>query len=207
MANGEIKPNPDPSVLTNDAIVGAVKAERDYVDGRVDVIETRLDASDEAVKVLSDNVNRVPTSLQEAIANFGALMKEKFKSIDRRLQAAERMRVEQKQDSKTGLDAALAAQKEAATTQDVNNQKAIDKSERATAEIIKNNQESNKQAIETLTKSVDELKLEVGKISASKEGGQEVVQTNRANVAIGVSVILAVAAIITVVILVATKKP
>src|SRR5665213_1648166 len=134
----ESKPNPDPTQATIDALDKAVAAERDYVDGRVDVIETRLDASDEAVKVLSDNVNRVPTALQEAIGNLSSLMSEKFHSINDKLSAAESLRIEQKGDSKTGLDAALAAQKEAAAAQDVNNQKAIDKSEKATAEIIKN---------------------------------------------------------------------
>jgi hypothetical protein len=143
------------------------------VDGQLAVLATRLNGIDEATKVLSETLNRTPTILQTAVTSFGALVDEKFLQVRSQFEQAERVRLEQKQDSKTGLDAALSAQKEAAATQDINNQKAIDKSERATAEIIKNNQDANRQALETLTKGVDELKLEVSKIVSMKQGGGE----------------------------------
>jgi hypothetical protein len=211
----ESKPNPDPTVATNDAVARAVRAERDYVIGQVEIIITRINAIDEATKVLSQNVNRTPTLLQTSIKSFSALMNEKFRGVDRRLAAAEKLRLEQKQDSKTGLDAALAAQKEAAGTQDINNQKAIDKSEKATAEIIKNNQDTNKQVTDTLTKNQDELKTAVTNILATKAGSTETTDNSRAenaerraNIAIMVSVVLVILTVIgiTVTIIIATRS-
>jgi hypothetical protein len=81
-------------------------------------------------------------------------------------------------DNKVAVDAAFAAQKEAASTQDQNNAKAIDKSERATAETIKTNQELSQTNIAALTKSLDELKLSVSRIESVKVGVTE----NRAGI-------------------------
>jgi hypothetical protein len=196
------KPNPDPTIATNEAVARATKSERDYANGKIDNLITRLDAMDEATRVLSDNVNRTPTLLQTAIKNFGDLMDEKFKAISEKFASAESLRLEQKADAKTGLDAALSAQKEAAATQDINNQKAIDKSERATAEIIKNNQDANKQAIDTLTKGLDELKLDVSKNTASKQGVQLGVDVTKSDYYRGLTLAVAViTAIVSTVIL------
>jgi hypothetical protein len=201
----ESKPNPDPTVATNDAVARAVRAERDYVDLKIENVITRLDAMDEATRVLKDDVTRTPTLLQTAIKSFGELMDEKFSAITDKFKAAESLRLEQKQDSKTGLDAALAAQKEAAGTQDINNQKAIDKSEKATAEIIKNNQDANKASIDTLTKTVDEVKTDVNTIKSVKLGSGEASAGSRANIALAISVVLFLLTIIGFVLTLASK--
>jgi hypothetical protein len=167
------QPSPDPTEATNDSLERLSKVDRDYTDGQVAIVETRLDAMDRATKIFSDNLNRVPTDLQIAIKSFGDIVNEKFKSINDKFTTAESWRLEQKSDSKTSLDAALSAQKEAAATQDINNQKAIDKSEKATSEVIKNNQDTNKQSLDNLTKTVDELKTEVATITAAKQGAIE----------------------------------
>ena len=145
------KTEPDPTVLTTQQLDRGLEAERDYVDGVVAVIEQRLSAMDRATELLNETVNRVPTALQVAIANLRELHEEKFKSVA--LQFAERDTRSEREsrDNKVAVDAAFAAQKEAASEQNKSNTLAIDKSERATAETL------NKQAdlFESRTRAID----------------------------------------------------
>lgn len=116
---------PDPSVLTTEQMTRAVRAERDYVDGQVGIIQERLDGIDKASVVLNETVTRVPTQLQVAIGQVRELMDEKFHSVDRRFA-----------DNKQAVDSALAAQEKQAAAQDKSNQAAITKSEDQTAKTI-----------------------------------------------------------------------
>jgi carboxypeptidase C (cathepsin A) len=61
---------------------------------------------------------------------------EKFAAIDRQLSLVERQRVEQKEDTKTAVDAALQAQKEAVREQTIASERAIAKSEAATTKQL-----------------------------------------------------------------------
>jgi len=119
---------------------------------------------------------------------------------------------EQKQDTTNALNAALAAQKEAVAAQTASSEKSITKSETATIERIK--------AVETLLSAstrasddkIDDLKSRIVAIEAVKLGtveGAASVHSNsndtRAIIAIGVSVVLALIALASV--LVAVLKP
>ncbi len=79
------------------------------------------------------------------------------------------------------VDAAFAAQKEAAAKQDEGNAKAIDKSERATAETIKTNQDLNKATTDGMSKSLDEVKERLTRIESAKVGATETRQTSAEN--------------------------
>lgn len=131
---------PDPTVLTTQQLDRGLEGERDYVRGEIRVIEQRLNAMDVATRLLNETVNRVPTDVQVSVGSLKDLHSEKFTSVA--LQFAERDTRQEREsrDNKVAVDAAFAAQKEAASEQNKSNTLAIDKSERATAETL------NKQA-------------------------------------------------------------
>lgn len=51
---------PDPTVLTTQQMTRAVNAERDYVNGQLEVLRERLTGIDRATVVLNETVNRTP---------------------------------------------------------------------------------------------------------------------------------------------------
>src|SRR5687768_7599697 len=115
---------PDPTVLTTDALARANKAERDYVDGQIAVLKTRLDGIDEATKVLNETVNRTPTEIQKAVAHLRELADSRFHglhamvdqrtaAVDKHFEHLDSVRAEDKRESRALVDLALAAQKEA----------------------------------------------------------------------------------------------
>lgn len=169
----ETKPNPDPTIATNEAVERAMKSERDYVDGQIEKLLERLHGMDTATRLLSETAKEMPNLIQKEVSHLDDLVGVKFGSIEDKLAVAEELRKEQKADSKTGLDAALAAQKEAAHEQNVSNTLAISKSEQATAETIKTNQELTKSTTDALTKTLDEVKTAITRLDATKAGNQE----------------------------------
>jgi cation transport regulator ChaB len=173
----ESRPVPDPTVATNEAVERAVHAERDYVDGQVGIIVERLNGIDRATVVLNETVNRVPTALSEGLGHLQAVMDERFRSIELQFRERDTRSERESRDNKVAVDAAFAAQKEAAAKQDEGNAKAIDKSERATTETIKTNYDLSAAKIEALTKSLDEVKLSVNTILSTQRGGRETISS------------------------------
>jgi len=151
----ELKPNPDPTVYTNDAIDRASAAQRDYIDGHVAVIDERINGVDERGKIRHDGIKEL-------------------------LSQAETLRVEQKNDATTGLAAALSAQKELAAAENTSNKLAISKSEQSTSETIKTNQEANNERFSQVIKSLDEVKLAVSRLETSKQAVTETRTEHRA---------------------------
>ena len=85
------------------------------------VVETRFNAMDEAVKIFHADLTRVPTQLQVAIGGLRELLEAelrcavnvssaRFEGLDRRFATMESRRVELKEDSQRQIDQALAAQ-------------------------------------------------------------------------------------------------
>ena len=67
-------PMPDPTTATVESIASAITAQRDYVDGKFEVVSERLRGIDTANDVLAESVNRTPTDIQSVAAS----LKEKF---------------------------------------------------------------------------------------------------------------------------------
>jgi hypothetical protein len=88
---------------------------RDYVDGRIAIIESRLDGMDKAAVVLHETVTRTPTEIQLAIGHLKELTEEKFVSVSDNFMQRDK-----------ALDAALAAQKETAGKSEGTTQKLLD---------------------------------------------------------------------------------
>jgi len=167
------KPNPDPTIATNAAVERAVKAERDYVDGLMGRIEERFDGIDRATELRWPTVENFPNIVEDKVNQLKELVFEKFGSVQTQFKERDTRSERESRDNKVAVDAAFAAQKEAAAKQDEGNAKAIDKSERATAETIKTNQELSKSTTDALTKSLDELKLQFAAFVSSREGVKE----------------------------------
>lgn len=108
------------------------------------------------------------------------ILDEKFSSIDRQLQLVEQQRVEQKQDTKAAVDAALTAQKEAVKEQTTASERAIAKSEASTTKQLEQLSETFATAIRGLTQLVDDLKERTGRIEAIKQGATETRTESRA---------------------------
>jgi len=171
--NGGSRPVPDPTVLTDQAIVKADKALRDWVMGQLEVRDERLRGIDEATRLRLAGVESIPTQIESEVRNLERLHDEKFHSVATQFSERDTRQERESKDNKVAVDAAFAAQKEAAAKQDESNQKAIDKSEAATAEKIAKLSELFTTTIDGLGDKIDDLKERVGRIESTKVGATE----------------------------------
>ena len=171
----------DPPQAPTAMVLRIVAAERDYVDGHIGIVTERLNGMDTASKLLSDTVNRTPTEITREVNHLQSIMDERFASIETQFKERDTRAERESRDNKVAVDAAFAAQKEAASEQNKGNNLAIDKSEKATAETIKTNQELAKSEINGLRKSGedgkvrqtevdDDMKKRLGAVEASLVG-------------------------------------
>ena len=202
----ENKPTPDPTELTTDQLVRVVAAERDYTKGQIEVINERLRGMDEATKVLSQTVHRVPTDMQLAVGHLNtlmverfdaseaaydhilSLMAERFHSVEQQFKERDTRAEREARDNKIAVDAAFAAQDKSATKQDEANQKAIDKSERATNDSIDKLGDSATAANKSLSDKIDDNKARIAAqdtilvgVISKQAGGHEAVTDRRAS--------------------------
>jgi cation transport regulator ChaB len=146
--------------------------ERDYVKGEVNTINARIDGIDKATELLSETVTRVPTEVTREVSYLNSLTMEKFKSVQTQFTERDTRSERESRDNKVAVDAAFAAQKEAAAKQDEANQKAIDKSEAATSETITKLTELFNTTISGIRGTVDDLKLQVANLNSILVNGQ-----------------------------------
>lgn len=172
-ANGGTRPVPDPTVLTTEQLLRAIAAERDFVVGQLAIRDERLAGIDEATKLRLTAVSGTSNEIDVKVGRLKDVHDEKFRSIETQFKERDIRAEREARDNKVAVDAAFAAQKEAAAKQDEANAKAIDKSEKATAETIKTNQELSRSVTDGLTKDVDSLKIAVNSIQSTKVGAVE----------------------------------
>lgn len=190
------KPNPDPTVYTNEAIERAVKAERDYVQGEIAKVTQRFEGLDEATRLARSDIQKIPDATRRHVGDLKELIYVELKAIDDKFVAAEKVRIEQKQDSEKSLGAALTAAKELGTETTKAGSEAIRKSEAGTIETIKSDRDANKAITDQLTKDLDGLKLLVNSIVSSKQGGTDAGALLRAVVASVIGVILLILTVV-----------
>jgi hypothetical protein len=151
-------PIPDPSILTTEALDREILALRELLEVTLgssgdilglmrSVLETRLDGMDKATKLLQDIADKLPARIDEKIAALREIQGmqlvalesthgEKFRSIETQFKERD-VRTEQSgKDSKTAVDAALQAAKEAVGEQNKSSGSAIAKSEASTMKQI-----------------------------------------------------------------------
>lgn len=211
--NGGSRPVPDPTELTDRAIARLEKSLTERFDGELAVRDERLNGIDKATTLRLEQVDQwlgtQPTVIEKEVGAFGHVHDVKFDGIQTQFRERDARADRESQLNKIALDAAFsaskeavaaafAAQKEDANRRDEANGKAIDKSEKATAETIKTNQELNKSTTDALTKSLDEVKLAVSRIESNKVGGQEQKQSGISTLGIIATVISIVIGFVTI---------
>jgi len=167
---GDVRPVPDPTVLTTEASV------------RLEAMIRALIASEITHQnaLFDEKLEGARSQLSERMTGSVRQFAEKLTKIEAQFDMLSARTAEQKKDTKDALDAALAAQKEAVASQTASSEKSITKSETATIERIK--------AVETLLSAstratddkIDDIKSRVVAIEAVKLGTQEGVETVRA---------------------------
>jgi chromosome segregation ATPase len=167
------RPIPDPTILTTEQLLRAIKGERDFVEGQLDVLRERLAGVDRATELRLTDIVKIPDQIDEKVSNLAAVTEERFQSIAKQFAERDTRSERESRDNKVAVDAAFAAQKESAAKQDESNQKAIDKSEVATAEKINKLAELFTTTTDALGDKIDDLKERVGKAEGSKAGATE----------------------------------
>lgn len=128
--NRELRPNPDPTSLTTEQIRQEISWLRTLLEakleGRFESLTMRLDAMEKALSIIQAFVDRLLNEVDVKIDHRHELHDEKFRSIS--TQFSERdIRAEQgSRDSKTAVDAALQAAKEAVGKTEMGFTKQID---------------------------------------------------------------------------------
>jgi hypothetical protein len=173
MAVSDRLPTPDPTILTTQALSRAVSAERDYVNGRVSAVEERLHAIDVATRLLNETVNRTPTDITKEVTHLRELMQVELRSVSNQFAERDTRSERESRDNKLAVDAAFAAQEKQSRAQNESNGEAIRKSELATSDTIKTNQELAMTKIEGIDKLLNETRLIVTGLISSRQGGQE----------------------------------
>jgi cation transport regulator ChaB len=142
---------------------------RDYSDGQIGKVSERLDGIDKATELLGTTVNRVPTEIDREVAHLQSVLDERFKSVAIQFKERDTRQEREAKDNKVAVDAAFAAQKEAAAEQNKSNTLAISKSEVSTSETINKLAELFKGTTDGLYDKIDDLKDRI--TTADKRNG------------------------------------
>jgi hypothetical protein len=127
--DGGLRPVPDPTLLTTQQLFGAIASLKELV-------FTRLDGMDKAMELFNANITRVPTDTDKQIGHLKELMIEKFQAVSVVFLERDKRAEQSARDSKTAIDAALQAAKDAVAKQNEASDRAISKSEVATTKQI-----------------------------------------------------------------------
>jgi len=201
--SASIFPVPDPTVLTTQQLLREIEILRDSIDDKVEarhreadalkeLLFIRIDAIEQATALRAKAIDGMPVDNARQIGHLRELMDERFVSIGVQFKERDTRSERETRDNKLAVDAAFAAQEKQAVAQNESNTLAISKSESATAETIKTNQELGRSTTDALGKTLDEVKGQVTTILASGVGAHEVLTDRRA----GTSQILAMVAVV-----------
>jgi hypothetical protein len=186
--DGGSRPVPDPTLLTTQQTVRGIVALRE-------VLEARMDGADKVTALLKEGLDRRQSEIDAAVGHLKTLHEEKFHSIA--IQFSERdTRTEQTaKDSKVAVDAALQAAKEAVGEQNKSSALAIAKSEGATTKQIDLIGGQIAAIAKNMDDKIGDLKDRINIIDGRTEGTKTVKDDSRANVALGISALLAIMSI------------
>ena len=182
--NGGTRPVPDPTVMTTEALQRGLDSERDHTDA----LGRRLEAATIALRAL----------LEARDIGASEVVAERFRSVDRQFELVETQRVEQKVDTKSAVDAALIAQKEAVREQTTASERAVAKSDAATAKQIEQLTATFRTAIDGVTSLLSDTKDRVGQIEATRRGSLDERGQQQTGLGSTVSVLGLVVAVVSV---------
>jgi galactokinase len=159
------RPVPDPTVLTTQAL------HREVI-GLKELFNTRLNAMDEALRLLQSNADKSPSIavVDSDVRHLKELTDERFKGVDQRFEEKDKISERLSVAERDRVAAALQAQKELVTAQNLSNTTASEKTESSFAKLITQMQalmESQKAAADD---KVDDLKTRVYTVEGSQKG-------------------------------------
>lgn len=144
----------DPTPLTTQQLLRENLWLRELIEARIRGLEVRMEAGDEAVRLLQAFADRTPTTMdvQHAVEKLREVAFVKFDGIRTQLQERDAAMEKASKDVKSAVDAAFAAAKEAVGEQNKSNAAAIDKSEKAFTKQV----DGLSDIIKTTAKGVDD---------------------------------------------------
>ena len=114
---GERSLTTDPTRLTTAALQREIAGLRETIDARVaslrEIIDAKLDGMGRATDLLQRAADRIPSDLDNEIAQIHTLYREKFQSIEKQFHDRDERFFQFKSDSKEAIATALQAAKEA----------------------------------------------------------------------------------------------
>src|SRR5665647_2442945 len=179
--SASVFPVPDPTVLTTRQLLREIEILRGAIDDKVEVSQreaaalkvllfVRIDAIERATALRARVIDDLPADNARQIGHLRELMDERFVSIGVQFEERDTRSEREARDNKLAVLTAFAAQEKRAVAQNESNALAISKSESATAETIKTNQELGKSTTDA----------QVTTILASGAGAHEVLTDRRA---------------------------
>lgn len=149
-----------------------------------ELIETRLNASDKAVEILAENVNRVPTLLDRTDANIRELFKQKLDALaeltDERFEGLKIAFREDKIAASTAVSAAFAAQEKLSVAQNLSNTAAISKSEASTTKELESLDGKISALKEAMASDIRNLEGRLNRGEGSQVGERQAASDNHA---------------------------
>jgi len=189
-------PVPDPTELTTQAVDRASEQWLRTLTDLREIITTRISAMDTATTVRFETIVDMFHSQREIILSrvevVETIAQERFGAIETQFKERDTRSERESRDNKVAVDAAFAAQKEAAAKQDESNLKAIDKSERATAKTIETNAELFQSALAGQNAILSDLKDRVVQMEARMAGAVSQRADQRGVQAAGMGILVAV---------------
>lgn len=196
----DVRPVPDPTTLTTEQLARGLLAEREWALGQIRVLEERLAGMDKATDLRIGSVEAIPALVDNRVGHLRDLMDERFIAIGTQFKERDTRQDRESRDNKVAVDAAFAAQKEAAAKQDESNTKAIDKSEAATAETLRTLAELFKTSTDAIVVTITDLKSRMDRIEGVKLGGSEQRIDSRAVIATVVGLVVVALAIVALIV-------
>jgi len=180
-APGDIRPIPDPTILTGALVSEATDQMRRELAAAVAVLQAelrtrdqRFEGMDKAVVILREDVNRVPTILQIEIGHLKELQTTHTADLKELVKEIIAREVKGIGDQITGRDTALAAALKAAqdavAQQNTANGLAIDKAQAATKEAQTAANELFRTRSDQLSAGVDDLRSRLDRLEAGGIG-------------------------------------
>lgn len=163
MDGGGGSPKTDPTALTTDRL-----------NREITLVKVQFETEIKNRGVLSDEkFIAVDARLGRAIDALDSLMNEKFTAANERFETSESLRIEQKSDRKSELDAALSAAKEAVGAQTEASERSIAKSEAATNKQLEQLKATIDAAFVGTNTVLTDVKERLTRIESIKTGGDQ----------------------------------
>jgi hypothetical protein len=196
-------PVPDPTTLTTEALRREVASLQVLIEQRIKAVQ---DLQDEKLNTLAQELEGRAQSCVQAMESIRdvvdanqkgglALTDEKFNRVAQQFELVESQRVEQKVDTKSAVDAALIAQKEAVREQTAAFALATAKSEGSFSKQLEQQADTFGTATEALRRSIDDVKeriaevdIKVNAVTSEKRGATDYRVGLYAAIAVGLAI-------------------